>query len=70
MMQRPDESERVLSYAIGGSGITYGGITWAGFVQLTGELTTVIGFITALAGCVIVLLRLYRDWTCEGRKRP
>ncbi len=60
-MQKADATERAVSYAIGSGGITYGGITWGGLVQLSGELTTVIGFVTALAGCIIVVLRLYRD---------
>lgn len=60
-MQHSDTTDRLVSYAVGGGGITYGSITWAGAVQLAGELTTLIGFVTALAGCAVVLLRLVYD---------
>ena len=57
--------ERMGSYVIGGGGVATG-VSWARFVELTDDLTIVIGFVTALMGCLIVALRLWRDW----RRKP
>ena len=59
---KPETIDKAASYAYGISGIT-----WGGFVALSGELTTVLGFFTALLGFVLVLLRLVRDM--KGKRR-
>lgn len=56
-----DATDRIRSYAIGGTGIAIGGLSWSGIVALAGDLTTIIGFFTAIIGFCVVLMRLIRD---------
>lgn len=52
--------DRATSYVVGTGGVV-SGITWADFVHFSSDLTTIVGCITALLGCVVVALRLYYD---------
>ena len=61
LQQHQETAERAISYAIGTGGVLFGGLTWAGVVQFASDLTVIVGLFTAVFGCAVVGLRLYRD---------
>lgn len=66
-MEIDSKIEAVKSYAIGGSGVGVGLLTWKGIVSTASDLTTIIGLLTAFVGLIIVSLRLYRDLTRKNK---